>query len=178
MSFSWWFVVSLPWYHFVFSYLVWFCISFPDHMMNSKQIKDALSTLSWKVLSQEGHKLNCSFIPPCICSSNYSISLSQPHHLCCCVNAHLALSLSVLSGCAGGECHRLGGRYGSDLLPLAELWWIHRGHPESPPPDPFLQRHKRCVLHVQTMYVYPWLKPIISSKFHFAFLQKCSVKYI
>lgn len=52
---------------------------------------------------------------------------------------------SPLSGGTGRECDSNGGRYGPDLLPPAELRWINCGHPESPPADPLLQRHTRCV---------------------------------
>lgn len=73
-------------------------------------------------------------------------SFSSPSPaICDTILTSVFLSLSPLSGSAGRECHSLGGRHGPDLLPPAELRWINRGHPESPPADSFLQWHKRCV---------------------------------
>lgn len=95
------------------------------------------------------------FSPHCICSSDSFLHSSatslpsspSPTTICVSVltSASPLLSLSPLSGSAGRECHGVGGRHGPDLLPPAELRWINRGHPESPPADSFLQRHKRCV---------------------------------
>lgn len=61
--------------------------------------------------------------------------------ICVTILTSIFLSLSSLSGSAGRKCHSLGGRHGPDLLPTAELRWINRGHPESPPADSFLQWH-------------------------------------
>lgn len=107
-------------------------------------MKDALSTLFWKVLSQVQYKLNMFFsasVPSLspLFSSSPSPSLSHT------ILTSIPLFLSPLSGGAGRECDSLGGRYGPDLLPPAELRWINRGYPESPPADALLQRHARCV---------------------------------
>lgn len=117
---------------------------------NSEYMKDALSTLFWKVVSQERCKLNMFFFL-CICSTNFfhysSIPLFSPSlsgTICVTILTSIFLSLSSLSGGAGRKCHSLGGRHGPDLLPAAELRWINRGHPESPSADSFLQWHKRC----------------------------------
>lgn len=79
-------------------------------------------------------------VPP-ICPS----PLLSLFSFCVIILTSISLLLSPLSGSAGGECDSLGGGYGPDLLPPAELRWINRGHPESPPADPLLQRHARCV---------------------------------
>lgn len=115
------------------------------HMTNSEQMRDALSALFWKVPSQVRCKLNISCPPHLSRLFVPLIAIFFSPILCITVLTPIFLSLSPLSGGAGGECDSHGGRYGRDLLPPAELRWIDRGHPESPPTDPLLQRHTRCV---------------------------------
>lgn len=111
-------------------------------------------------------------VPPIPSSTPPSLSplLSiSHHHLCHCTNVRLSsplLSLSPLSGGAGRECHGVGGRHSPDLLPPAELRWINRGHPESPPADSFLQRHKRCV--AVCAVVFPQINSFSSAALTFA----------
>lgn len=88
--------------------------------------------------------MNNSLFPQSVFFS-FPLLSSGLSNLCITMFTSLFLSLSPLSGSASRECNSLGGGYGSDLLPPAELRWINRGHPESPPPDSLLQRHARCV---------------------------------
>lgn len=122
---------------------------------------------NWRYFPPPLH-LFLQFLPPLLRHLSPLLSISH-HHLCHCTNVRLSsllLSLSPLSGSAGRECHGVGGRHGPDLLPPAELRWINRGHPESPPADSFLQRHKRCV--AVCAVVFPQINSFSSAALTFA----------
>lgn len=102
-------------------------------------MKDALSTLFWRFCLKSG--ANWTFFFSYLSLFFLLFIIHPAYHF---INVHF-LSLSPVSGGAGRKCDSLGGRCSQDLLPPAELRWIDRGHPESPPTDPLLQRHARCV---------------------------------
>lgn len=109
-------------------------------------MSNALSTLFWKILSQE----SCEFIFFCSSASVPYALLSLcfcPPSCSPCITlwTSIFLSHSPLPSSASRECDSLGGRHCPDLLPPAELRWLNCGHPESPPADSLLQRHERFV---------------------------------